>query len=841
MKEIQRDAAACVDDTDTRPYDEIAGQEPCAAKDEYNYHPWKLEEQSIARSLESQSESVFSVGNGFIGVRGVLEEADEHETRARPCVFLNGVFEKVKINYHEQAHGFAQTSDTRIPTVDPTKLSIYTQGEKFSAVHSTTRGYRRWLDYTSGEVVRTLEWKTESGKTLALEFRRLASLSRTNLYVSRVTISSVNFNGALNIESPLDARFDDTQMGDVKASSELAGEKDHSVHDPRRTPKFASSPWRCIETITSSKKDLDSQRCSAPVSLEAISGFTHELKDSGYRVASLVAYKVTGAKRFKRQQFTSGGLITDTLSCQLKEGEAVSLEKLVSYTASQNNEENIIDAGRRTLNDAYILGYNGLLTEQKSLLGDIWNNAEFSIDGSPKTESALKFNTVQLIQAAGRDGLTSLSAKGQTGEGYEGHYFWDAEILCLPFFVFNKPSIAKKMLEFRYHGLNAARNIAKLMGHKVGALYPWRTISGDECSAFFPAGTAQYHINADIAYAIKLYHDATGDNDFIFQYGAEIIWETARIWLQVGFFNARQNGHFVINSVTGPDEYTAIVNNNLYTNVMAQAHLEYAIELYDRIVTSERSERIRQLVAKLGLKDAEVNLWRNAAHKMLLPYDDTLGIHKQDDSFLEKEVWDIDATPKDHYPLLLHYHPLTLYRYQVSKQADTVLALLLQSNRFTHDDKRRNYHYYKKVCVHDSTLSPCAYSIIASEIGELDEAADFFAKSVFIDLENLHGNSGHGLHMAAMGGAWMCLVYGFGGMRLTEGKLNFSPQAPTSWKGYSFRINFLESLLKLTVGGATVSLELLNTKPCRCYLYGQEVELDQSTPAWDGLLKQHRD
>jgi alpha,alpha-trehalose phosphorylase len=363
------------------------------------------------------------------------------------------------------------------------------------------------------------------------------------------------------------------------------------------------------------------------------------------------------------------------------------------------------------------------------------------------------------------------------------------------------------MLEYRFLTINKARDRAREMSHKKGALFSWRTIAGEECSAFFPSGTAQYHINADIAYAIKLYYEATEDEEFITKYGAEIVMETARIWMDLGAYIARKNNKFCINAVTGPDEYTVLVDNNFYTNAMAQMHLSFAAGLAAKLKT-ENPEEYRRITEIMQLNESEPAEWLRAAKSMNLPYDDQLGIHPQDDTFLSKKIWNPAETPREpHLPL--HHHYLVIYRHQVCKQADVVLAMFLLGDRFNVADKKRDYDYYEPITTHDSSLSYCTFSVIASEIGYAEQAYDHFMQTARMDLDNIQGNSSYGVHVAAMGGTWMAIVNGFAGMRAYNGKLSFAPHLPSAWQSYSFKILFKGQLLHIQVDANEVRYRLL--------------------------------
>jgi len=356
----------------------------------------------------------------------------------------------------------------------------------------------------------------------------------------------------------------------------------------------------------------------------------------------------------------------------------------------------------------------------------------------------------------------------------------------LPFVIYTAPRMARNLLRFRYRMLDQARARARELSH-VGALYPWRTINGAEASAYYAAGTAQYHINADIAYAIRKYFQVTGDLEFLCHGGAEIIVETARLWVDLGNYSEALGGAFCINGVTGPDEYTAVVNNNRFTNMMARENLRLAIRTV-QYLESRHPEDYQQLVSATGLEPSELSEWQRAADHMYLPVDEKTGIHPQDDNFLEKEIWDFANTPREKFPLLLHYHPLVLYRHQVIKQADVVMAMFLLGRDFPFEDKKRNFDYYDPLTTRDSSLSSCIQSIVASEIGYADKAFDYFMDAALVDLADIGGNVIDGVHIASMGGTWMALVYGFGGMRDDEGELCFRPKLPERWDHLRFRL-----------------------------------------------------
>ena len=369
----------------------------------------------------------------------------------------------------------------------------------------------------------------------------------------------------------------------------------------------------------------------------------------------------------------------------------------------------------------------------------------------------------------------------------------------LPFLTYTSPHIAKNLLRFRYGMLDQARARARELNQR-GALFPWRTIDGREASAYYAAGTAQYHINADIMYALRKYVNATGDREFLWECGAEMLVETARLWRDLGFFSSRKGGKFCINGVTGPDEYNTVVNNNTYTNLMARENLRFAAETVEAL-EGEQPAALKALIRKTGLQPKEVEEWKRAAENMYVPYDAAAGIYPQDDGFLDRQPWDFANTPKESYPLLLFYHPLNIYRCQVIKQADVILAMFLLGDHFSDEDKRRNFEFYDPLTTGDLSLSSCIEAIMALEVGEYQKADDYVRAALLMDLADVGGNVRDGCHIASMGGTWMVLAYGFGGLRDHDGVLSFRPRHPPDGHGsLRFPLTYRGQVLDVEIG-----------------------------------------
>ncbi|MEA2244789.1 MAG: alpha,alpha-trehalose phosphorylase, partial [Solirubrobacteraceae bacterium] len=444
-------------------------------------------------------------------------------------------------------------------------------------------------------------------------------------------------------------------------------------------------------------------------------------------------------------------------------------------------------------------------------------------------QQAVRFNLFQIRQASARVEGHGIAAKGLTGRGYEGQYFWDTEIYVLPCLTYTQPHVARRLLHFRYEMLGAARRRAQQLGH-VGALFPWRTISGEEASAYYAAGTAQYHINAAISYAVRQFVRVTRDEEFLGREGVEILVETARFWADLGFFSVRRDGQFCIQGVTGPDEYSAVVDNNAYTNLMARENLSAAAEGLELLRRTD-PDGYDRLVERLHIQPHEPQEWCRAAERMFVPYDERSGVLLQDEHFLNRKPWDFEHTPLDHYPLLLHYHPLNIYRHQVIKQTDVVLATFLAGDRFTREEKRRVFEYYDPLTTGDSSLSSCVQSVMAAEVGDLQAAYDYFLLSAAIDLANLAGNVGDGIHVASCGGVWMALVNGFAGLRDTDGgALRFTPRLPADWKGMRFRLIYRGSRMEVEMRPGETTYRLLDGAPLSLMSDGRRFTIAQGEP-----------
>ncbi|MGC4029805.1 MAG: beta-phosphoglucomutase [Steroidobacteraceae bacterium] len=713
-------------------------------------------------------DTLFALANGSLGIRGGFEEV----AGAGGGCFMAAAYERHPIHYHERFPGYARHSDTRVPVADGRRILILLDGEPLDIDVCEWLDFERSLDLRRGLLLRRLRLRTPAGATLQIDSERFVALDQ-DLLMIRYRVTSIDWRGMLTLESSI-----------------VAGRRAAAQGDDPRIGAAGGEAMQCRYAETDENVGALAQ-CTRHSGIAVYCAQSHRLAGDGLRHAGIV---------------TGEGSAGQFFQASITPGQTVELQKFVAYAAAGDVSTDTIDAlsaaTRQRLGNAVGSGYDALKAVHSGALAAFWDDACIDVPDDADASLALRFNLFHLLQSASRSPQHGTAAKGLTGEGYEGHCFWDTEVFVLPVMALTAPRIARAMLLFRHRQLDSARANARELNHTTGALYPWRTIAGAECSAHYPTGSAAYHINADIAWAIGLYYDATGDDTFLLEAGAEMLFETARIWPQVGHFDWLRGG-FGIYGVTGPDEYSVLVDNNFYTNRMAQRHLQRAVRVWEWL-QSEHSQSLQAIASRLALQQDEIDDWRRIAAAMRLPVDGQLDIYAQDDAFLHKPLWPY-TDPAGRRPLLLHYHPLTLFRHQISKQADLVMALMMAGDDLDSQRKRRSFEHYEAVTTHDSTLSAAVHGIVASEVELHDKAWHYFNEALRIDLDNLHGNTTHGVHMAAMAGSWLGLVQGFAGLRIVDGTLCFRPSLPGRWGGYAFGLHWRGRRLRVQIDpGGTV-------------------------------------
>ncbi len=767
-------------------------------EDIYPADPWCMIEKRFSPEFLAQSETIFALANGYLGMRGDFEEGT---SVSQGGTFLNGFYESWPIAYGEWAYGFAENGETIVDVIDGKRIRLYVDDEPFEVETARLLDFRRTLDMREGLLRREILWETPAGKRFSVRSTRLVSMVHRHLALVDYEVRADNEQAHILLVSQL-----------VKPLRQQEGEV-----DPRKSPPVDG---RVLEPVA--------QRAEGR---RAILG--HRTRTSGLLMACGMDHVVeTDSDVFTEHARCEPDGAELVFSAVLRPGQAFRLTKLLAYHhGTANDADEILSRAERTLRRAAWHGCDFLIQEQREHMASIWEDCDVEVEaseGQDGPQQAVRFNLWQLLQATLRAEGFGVPAKGLTGQGYEGHYFWDSEVFVLPFVIYTQPKVARNLLEFRCGLLDHGRARAKELGGR-GALFAWRTISGRETSAYYAAGTAQVHIDADVAYAVRKYVEVTGDLDFMSRTGAEVLVETARFWLALGCYPPTRDGAFCIHGVTGPDEYTAVVDNNCYTNMMARENLSMATA-YTGFLRERDPEAYARLVRATGLEESEPAAWQRAAESMYLPTDEKTGIYKQDDTFLEKAVWDFANTPPDHHPLLLHYHPLVIYRHQVIKQADVVMALFLLGDEFSEEEKRRSFDYYDPLTTRDSSLSSCVQSILATELGYEDKATEYFIDAALVDLADIGGNVTDGVHIASMGGAWMAIVYGFGGLRDHDGTISFRPRLPGFFKRFRFRLQIRGQRLEVAIEREGTTYTLIDGSHLAIHHDGEELTLEPGQP-----------
>ncbi|GAA3568164.1 glycosyl hydrolase family 65 protein [Amycolatopsis ultiminotia] len=729
----------------------------------YECSPWELRWRGLDVDALQRTESAFAVSNGHIGLRGTLEEG---EPRGLPGTYLNGFYEQHELPYAEGGYGYPEEGQTVVNVTDGKIIRLLVEDEPLDMRYGTATAHDRVLDFRSGTLRRVTEWSSPTGRRVRVSTERLVSFTQRAVAAIRYDVE------------PLD---EDLQL--VVQSDLLANEP---IESDTRDPRVAAAL----------DAPLVSEFCHAADHRAVL---VHQTRTSGLRVAAAMDHKIEVDNGLRTDVQAEGDLARLTAAVDVRRGGRLRITKFLAYGWSAQRSVPALRAqvdaalagGRQT-------GWDGLVAEQRQFLDDFWATSDIEIDGDPELQQAVRFALFHLLQAGARGETRAVAGKGLTGPGYDGHAFWDTETFVLPVLTYTMPDAARDALRWRHSTMDKAKARAEQLGLR-GAAFPWRSINGAECSAYWPAGTAAFHVSADIADAVRRYVNASGDTAFERDCGTELLLETARLWASLGHFD--HHGHFRIDGVTGPDEYSAVADNNVYTNLMARRNL---------VTAAETCERHPDVAAQFGVDTAELDSWRAAADAMALPYDQELGVHPQSEGFLQHDEWDFAGTAEEFYPLLLNYPYFDLYRKQVVKQADLVLALHLCGDSFSPEEKARDFAYYEARTVRDSSLSAGTQAVMAAEVGHLQLAYDYLAEAALTDLHDVHNNVRNGLHMASLAGAWQGAVAGFGGLRDHGGELAFAPRLPEELGRLTFRLTFRGTRFQVSIAHTTATYQVLD-------------------------------
>jgi alpha,alpha-trehalose phosphorylase len=742
--------------------------------------PWFVRETELDLDLLAQTESVFALANGHIGLRGNL---DEGEPFGLPGTYLNSFYELRPLPYAEAGYGYPESGQTVVNVTNGKIIRLLVDDEPLDVRYGKLLDHERVLDLRAGVLRRRLDWLSPAGKSVRVSSTRLVS------FVQRSAAA------ILYEVEPLDGPLR------VVLQSELVANE--------AAPPTAADPRAAavLEAPLVSEHFLDH---------EARVVLVHATRHSKLRMAAGMDHIIEGAEGTETFAESHPDVGRVTVATNVAVGERLRVIKFLAYGwSSQRSLPAVRDQVVAALTAARHSGWDGLLEGQRDYLDEFWESADVELEGDTELQQAVRFALFHTLQSGARAEQRAIAAKGLTGPGYDGHTFWDTERFVLPVLTYTAPDAAADALRWRHTTLDLARERARQLGLK-GAAFPWRTIRGQECSGYWPAGTAAFHIGANIADAVARYYAATGDDTFEREVGLELLVETARLYRSLGHHDLQ--GRFRIDGVTGPDEYSAIADNNVYTNLLAQQNLRAA---------ADAVARHRRHAAELGADLEEAATWRDAASDMVIPWDDALGVHPQAEGFTDHQVWDFEGTAPEQYPLLLHFPYFDLYRKQVVKQADLVLALHVRGDAFTDEEKARDFAYYEALTVRDSSLSACTQAVIAAEVGHLELAYDYFAEAALMDLRDLEHNTRDGVHIASLAGAWIAAVAGFGGMRDHNARLTFAPRLPARLERLAFRLLFRGRRLKVDVTQAEATYTILDGPPLEIAHHREQIEVSR--------------
>jgi alpha,alpha-trehalose phosphorylase len=736
---------------------------------------WSIREEELHREILPQTESIFALSNGHIGLRGNL---DEGEPNGIPGTYLNSFYELRPLPYAEAGYGYPESGQTVINVTNGKIIRLLVDDEPFDIRYGQLHSHERELDMRNGVLRREVLWTSPAGKTVRVSSIRMVSFTQRSV-------------AAISYEvEPIDG-----EMRVVVQSELVTNEAPSKMSKDPRTAAVLESPLVSEEHQGTGNRGI----------------LVHHTRFSNLTVGAAMDHEIEGPQEMRVDTESFPDVARVAVTAKLKPGERLRVVKYIAYGwSSERSRPAIHDQVVAALAAARLTGWNRLLEEQRAYLDDFWAHANVELDGDPEIQQAVRFALFHVLQAGARGERRPIPAKGLTGPGYDGHAFWDTEIFVLPVLNLTFPRASADALRWRHSTLDIARQHAQSLNLR-GSAFAWRTIHGEECSGYWPAGTAAFHINADIAYAVVAYIEATHDFAFEAEVGVELLVETARFWCSLGYYDSTK--HFRIDGVTGPDEYSALADNNVYTNLMAQHNMQAAVNVVGRHA---------DIAQKLGVSEDEVKGWKIAADNMFIPYDDKLKVTPQAEAFTEHEVWNFANTHPDQYPLLLHFPYFDLYRKQVIKQADLVLALQLRGDYFSDEQKARDFAYYEPLTVRDSSLSANTQAVIAAEVGQLELAYEYLREAARMDLDDLEHNAQDGVHIASLAGAWTALVGGFGGMRAFNEELTFAPRLPSKLTRLAFHILYRGQRLRVEVTKEKATYRLLDGDPLKIKHYGQD-------------------
>jgi alpha,alpha-trehalose phosphorylase len=741
--------------------------------------PWHVRETTLQADRLARTESVFALANGHIGLRGNLDEGEPHSIAG---TYLNSYYEQRPLPYPEGGYGYPEQGQTIVNVTDGKLIRLMVDDEPFHVAHGRLHAHERVLDLRAGVLRRSVDWESPAGRRVRIRSTRLVSFTQRAVAAIDYEVEAVDHPVRITVQSGLVA--------------------DEEQPQESSDPRVAAALDRPLIAVMQ-----DTEQHGAVL--------LHRTRASGLLMAAGMDHAITAPGEYDEETDVREDWARTTVVTVLQPGQRLRVTKFLGYAwSSSRTPQALRDQVAAALTGARHAGWDGLLADQRAYLEDFQDAADVEIDGDPVLQQAIRFALFHVLQAGARAERRAIGAKGLTGPGYDGHAFWDTEGYVLPLLTYIAPQAAADALRWRHTILGQARERARTLG-LAGAAFPWRTIRGEECSAYWPAGTAALHLNAVIARAVDRYRQVTGDDSLEAGCGLEILIETARLWVSHGHHDA--DGVWHIDGVTGPDEYSGVADDNVFTNLMAARNLRAAVDA---------CARRPEAAARLGVRPEEPQDWQKAADAVHVPYDDRLGVHEQSAAFTRYAPWDF-APEHPGEPLMLHAPYFQLYRRQVIKQADLVLAMHWCPEEFTAEQKARNVDYYERITVRDSSLSACTQAVMCAEVGHLELAHDYASEAALVDLRDLHGNVGQGLHLASLAGAWSAIVEGFGGLREHGDALALAPRLPEGITGLRFRLRHHGSRLLVEADHETVRVTMRDNTDARLTLrlYDELIEV----------------
>lgn len=739
--------------------------------------PWMVVEKGFHRDRSLVSESIFSVGNEFMGVRGYFEEG--YSGKGRIGSYFNGIFERKNIEHPCPHRGLAVNNHYMVNAVDWLYTRIRLDGEVLDLAKSRVRNFVRTLDMRTGLMTREFVWRTARGRNLRIKFERFTSMEKAGLGCQRIGFEALDFSGVVAVEMGLDFSI-----------RQYSRKGEHW-----KAPKKSSSANVCAivgETLESGHKIFSSCRVGV---------------DRPLKICKVERDKYVGM----------------AFDLRLEKGVTVSVERMAANFTEKRAKVSaaaFYETAFKKAKGLLAADFDAALARHTAYWSDVWRNLDIEIEGDHLNQQGIRFCIFQLHQTYhGVDPSNNVAAKGLTGEGYDGKAWWDTETYCQPFYMFNNPAASRNLLEYRYKTLPEACRRSKEVDDCVGARYPMATIDGTETVAVWQHGDLEIHVSAAIAYAVWHYDKIVGDKDFLYSMGAEILIEVSRYYASRGQFS-QKNGDFGFWNVMGADEFHMQVHNNAYTNVMAKKTFEWTLAVLGEM-KKQAPKALAKVSRKTGLHPAELGDWKMKAAKMRTNFDAKTGLYEQHDGFFDLPHLDCSKLNPNELPLYYHWAYLRIFRYDMIKQPDALLLLFFFSHEYSDKCKRVNYEYYEPRCSHESSLSPAIHSIMASELDKHGAAYTYFQHATRLDLDDYNRNTGAGLHTTSMAAAWMNIVQGFGGMRTDGAQIDFRPSIPKKWKSYCFRIIYRGSVLKVTVDRKRAVFEVVEGAPVKIMIFGR--------------------